>query len=175
MKTNVQDFSLAPVALTEPLLEQLYQLVRRAYEMYRQTPYTFGAVTQSHEQLRRRMHKDGTLVLGAFDGMQLIGSISLLPYSAALDKFFVEDGTDVCLEQFVVSPSHQRRGIGHALMSEAEEIAAQCGAVRLLLDTPAEASHLRRFYEAHGYSSIGQFQPFTTPQRNVVYRKGLHD
>ena len=162
-----------PLILTEPALRELHELVKLAYSMYQGERYTFSAVEQSLQWTRKRAHRTGTVVLGINQEKALVGTLSLLPYSAAKHNAYVELATDVCLEQFAVHPNYQRRGMGRKLMDVAEDLIRRSLGRRVFLDTPSEASHLRRFYESLRYHDVGAYQPFGDGQENTIYCKEL--
>jgi ribosomal protein S18 acetylase RimI-like enzyme len=88
------------------------------------------------------------IVLGAFDGERLVGTVSLLldlppnqPHRAEIAKMMTRIG-------------HRGRGVATALMGAAERIAIERGRTLLVLDTAVEdgASGL---YEALGFTLTG--------------------
>lgn len=177
MKTHCSgDFPktlVKPMILTDAALRELHTLVHLAYAQYESEAYTFGAVTQSFQLTKKRAHRTGTVVLGMFCNETLAGTLSVLPYSAAKHNHYVEDGQDVSVEQFAVHPDFQRSGIGTLLMTVAEDLVRMFSGRRMFLDTPKEAGRLRSFYQRQGYSEIGEYQPFESGQKNIIYMKLL--
>lgn len=163
--------TVAPVVLTDKALAQMHQVVRAAYCRYTGTPYKFRATEQTLNQTVRRALVPGTVVLGAFRQHTLIGTISLLSFEAAQKNPYVSEEGDVCLEQFAIPPEHQDTGIGFMLMRKAEEAATLSSATRIFLDTPSEASHLIRYYTRSGYKVYGDYEAFSTGQRNTIFSK----
>ena len=93
------------------------------------------------------------IILGAFDGVTLIGTVTLLldlppnqPHRAEIAKMMTR-------------PSHRGRGIASALMRRAEELARQHGRTLLVLDTAADegASGL---YERLGFTFAGEIPDY---------------
>ena len=93
------------------------------------------------------------IVLGAWDGGDLVGTLTLLiamppnqPHRAELAKMMVR-------------PSHRGRGIASALVRVAEQFAADRGRWLLVLDTATDegASGL---YERLGYIRVGEIPDF---------------
>ena len=93
------------------------------------------------------------IILGAFDGESLIGTVTLLldlppnqPHRAEIAKMMTR-------------PSHRHRGIASALLREAERLAVQRKRTLLVLDTATidGASHL---YERHGYTFAGEIPDY---------------
>jgi ribosomal protein S18 acetylase RimI-like enzyme len=88
------------------------------------------------------------VVLGAFDGERLIGTVTLLldlppnqPHRAEIAKMMTRI-------------SHRGRGVAPALMGAAERIATERGRTLLVLDTAVEDG-ASRLYEALGFTLTG--------------------
>ena len=88
------------------------------------------------------------IVLGAFDGERLIGTVTLLldlppnqPHRAEIAKMMTR-------------VSHRGRGVAKALMRAAESIAVARGRTLLVLDTAVEGG-AAKLYEALGFSLTG--------------------
>jgi GNAT superfamily N-acetyltransferase len=60
-------------------------------------------------------------------------------------------GETIEVDLLCVHPDHQRRGIGRALLAEAERIGREGGFTRLELHTAAMFDHLLRLYVSAGY------------------------
>ena len=92
--------------------------------------------------------REERIVLGAFDGEELIGTVTLLldlppnqPHRAEIAKMMTR-------------VSHRGRGVATALMHAAERMAAERGRTLLVLDTAVEDG-ASRLYEAPGFSLTG--------------------
>jgi hypothetical protein len=88
------------------------------------------------------------VVLGAFDGDDLVGTVTLLlnlppnqPHRAEIAKMMTR-------------PSHRHRGIATALLRAAEDIALARGRTLLVLDTAADGG-ASRLYERLGFMLAG--------------------
>lgn len=97
--------------------------------------------------------RDARIVLGAWDGDLLVGTVTLLlefppnqPHRAEIAKMMTR-------------ASHRRRGIARDLLREAERLALAKGRTHLMLDTASEdgASAL---YESLGYRFAGEIPDF---------------
>ena len=93
------------------------------------------------------------IVLGAFDGSVLAGTVTLLldcppnqPHRAEIAKMMTR-------------PSHRNRGIASALLREAEHLAVQRKRTLLVLDT-ATIDGASRLYERHGYTFAGEIPDY---------------
>ena len=92
-------------------------------------------------------------VLGAFDGDTLVGTVTLhcdcppnQPHRGEIAKM-------------MTAVSHRRRGVGSALLREAEQIARQQGRTLLVLDTAVDEG-ATGFYEKLGYTLAGMIPDF---------------
>jgi ribosomal protein S18 acetylase RimI-like enzyme len=141
-----------------------------------------GSVSFMHplEPERARAFWDGALaaadrreriILGAFDGDVLAGTVTLLldcppnqPHRAEVAKMMTR-------------PSHRGRGIASALMHELEELAVQHGRTLLVLDT-ATIDGASRLYERHGFTLAGEIPnyaltPFGALTGTKIYWKRI--
>jgi predicted GNAT family N-acyltransferase len=87
-------------------------------------------------------HDDGALHLVALDGARVVGACRL-----------IDDGGGTKFGRLVVAPDARGRGIGNALLAEAERRARALGRDRMTLDAQAAAIGL---YERAGYTPRGE-------------------
>jgi GNAT superfamily N-acetyltransferase len=97
--------------------------------------------------------RDARIILGAWDGEVLAGTVTLLldwppnqPHRAEIAKLMTR-------------PSHRGRGVAAALMRAAEAMAVQRGRTLLVLDTATEGGASGR-YERLGWSLAGEIPDF---------------
>ena len=93
------------------------------------------------------------VILGAFDGDLLAGTVTLLldcppnqPHRAEIAKMMTR-------------PSYRNRGIASALLREAERLAVQRKRTLLVLDT-ATIDGASRLYERHGFTFAGEIPDY---------------
>ena len=93
------------------------------------------------------------MILGAFDGELLAGTVTLLldcppnqPHRAEIAKMMTR-------------PSHRKRGIASALLREAERLAVEQKRTLLVLDT-ATIDGASRLYERHGFTFAGEIPDY---------------
>ena len=93
------------------------------------------------------------IVLGAFDGNDLAGTVTLLldcppnqPHRAEIAKMMTR-------------PSHRNRGIASTLLREAERLAVEHRRTLLVLDT-ATVDGASRLYERHGFTFAGEIPDY---------------
>ena len=93
------------------------------------------------------------LVLGAWDGELLVGTVTLLLDSPPNQPHRAE------IAKMMTRPSHRGRGIASTLMRTAEDLARQHGRTLLVLDTAADegASGL---YERLGFTLTGEIPDY---------------
>ena len=93
------------------------------------------------------------ILLGAFDGEELVGTVSLIldmppnqPHRAEIAKMMTH-------------PKHRGRGAASALMREAEHLASLRGRTLLTLDTASEDG-ASSFYERLGFTFAGEIPDY---------------
>jgi ribosomal protein S18 acetylase RimI-like enzyme len=93
------------------------------------------------------------VVLGAFEGDTLLGTVTLL-------LAFPENQPHRCeIAKMMTHPEHRNRGVASLLLQEAERLAAEQGKTLIVLDT-AEDGGAAAFYEKHGYTHGGTLPDF---------------
>ena len=134
-------------------------------------PLAQGTAENFWRQSLASADRNERIVLGAFDGENLIGTVTLLldlppnqPHRAEIAKMMTRIG-------------HRGRGVARALMHEAERMAAARGRSMLVLDTAVEdgASGL---YEKMGFQLTGvipdyAFKPHGSLTGTMIYWKRI--
>jgi GNAT superfamily N-acetyltransferase len=83
---------------------------------------------------------------------------------------------NVWLAWFAVDPDHQGQGLGYRLLSEVENLAAERGFSKLLVETYAHGDFdkARRFYERNNFEQAGQINDYLPDgSAMVVYAKHI--
>ncbi|SHM82699.1 hypothetical protein SAMN05444266_111190 [Chitinophaga jiangningensis] len=93
------------------------------------------------------------VVLGAFDGAKLIGTVTLILNSPPNQPHRAE------VAKMMVRVAYRGQGIARALMDAAEAIALQKNRTLITLDT-AEDEGAAGFYEALGFQKVGVIPDF---------------
>jgi len=70
------------------------------------------------------------------------------------------EGEHAHVGMFAVRPTLQSRGLGSALLAEAERIARECGAQRVRMTVIEQRTELLAWYTRRGYQQTGQTEPF---------------
>ncbi|MGH9184268.1 MAG: GNAT family N-acetyltransferase [Acidimicrobiales bacterium] len=80
---------------------------------------------------------------------------------------------DCVIENVAVSPRHQGRGLGSAMLERAEARAQRSGHTVIRLYTHEKMTENRRFYRSRGYV---EYQPARRAEDELVhFRKHVHD
>ncbi len=117
-------------------------------------------------------HDQGArVILGALEDDQLIGTVTLLLDLPPNQPHRTE------IAKMMTRPTHRGRGIGRALMREAERIARQRGRTLLTLDT-ADEDGAAPFYEKLGFIRAGlipgyALKPYGGLCGTIIYWKRL--
>jgi len=113
---------------------------------------------------------DGLLVLAAFEGSRLVGSVQLAPARKRNARHRAE------VQKLLVLRECRSRGVGEALMQAIEDEARRLGRWLLVLDTATSAAE--RLYRRLGYQRAGAIPEFAESpaggfDATVLYYKRL--
>ena len=134
-------------------------------------PLTREAAAAFWRDSLARVASGGRVVLGAWEGRELIGTVTLLldmppnqPHRAEIAKLMTR-------------VSHRGRGIARSLMLEAERIAVTRGRALLVLDTAVEEG-AAGLYERLGYQYVGvipgyALKPHGGLTGTIIYYKAI--
>lgn len=155
----------------EDSVEELTNLLHRAYAPLAQAGFRFHASWQDADVTRRRADEGECWVL-ELDG-RIVGCGTLrLPGSDKGTPWYEQPGVAV-VGQFAVEPSLQRRGLGTALLVHLERRARAVGAEHVALDTAEGATHLVDYYGRLGYGFVEHAQWDLANYRSVVLSKPI--
>jgi GNAT superfamily N-acetyltransferase len=99
---------------------------------------------------RMRSYPDYTLHVAEHGGT-VVGSLALL----IMDNLGHVGAPSAVVEDVVVDPAYQRRGVGRAMLAYAIDIARDRGCYKLALSSNAKRAHAHAFYEALGFRRHG--------------------
>jgi len=153
-------------------IEHLTELLHRAFAPLGKRGMNYSAVDQSSSETARRI-STGLCAVATFDGT-IVGTVMVErgPDPASESAYYRR--SDVAsAHQLGVEPSHQRRGIGTALMRWAESWAARSGYAEIAVDTAEPATELISFYTRMGYRHIEYAQWQGKRYRSVILSKPL--
>lgn len=148
----MQGIKLSPISDTPPiraaLCDMLIEAVAHGALVSFMHPLAYDEADAFWRESLAEAAKDRRVVLGAFDGDALVGTFTLVlncppnqPHRADLAKL-------------IIRRTHRNRGIGKALMQEAERIAIERGKTLLVLDTAVDGG-ASPMYEGIGYQLAG--------------------
>lgn len=156
----------------EDSLEDLTNLLHRAYQSLADRGMRYFASHQTVEDTRRRIDR-GECFVAELNG-QIIGTITW--YCGPSDKpdppLYAQPGI-ASFGQFAVDSQFQRRGIGRQLLNQVENEARRRGCTKLALDTSERATHLIDWYIRLGFQHAGFAQWGETNYRSVLMSKLL--
>ena len=148
----------------------LTAMLHRAYGALAQQSMRFLASHQDDATTRERVDCGETIV-AVLDG-RIVGTITVRRPGSFDDAYYAR--ADVAsFEQLAVDPEHQRRGIGRALMDEAETLARSWGMRELAIDTSERAPELIAMYERRGYRVVGELGRDIVNYRSILLSKTL--
>lgn len=154
-------------------VEELTELLHRAYKILADMGFRFFATHQTPEQTQERIDS-GECYVGIHDG-RVIGTVTFYPpprpESSGSEWYRRPDVSH--FGQFAVEPSLQRSGVGSRLMDFVEDLARERGIAEIALDTAEGAHHLRDYYGRRGYRFIEYVQWDVTNYRSVVMSKNV--
>ena len=113
---------IRPIAETDSI-EELTDLLHRAYKVLADMGFRFFATHQTPEQTRSRISR-GECYVGVMDGA-IVATVTFYPPprdSAHLPEWYRRHDVSY-FGQFAVEPSLQRGGIGGCMMDHVEELA----------------------------------------------------
>lgn len=163
---------IRPIAETDSI-EELTDLLHRAYKVLADMGFRFFATHQTPEQTRSRISR-GECYVGVIDGA-IVATVTFYPPprdSADLPSWYRRPDVSY-FGQFAVEPSLQRSGIGGCMMDYVEELARVRGLSEIGLDTAEGAAHLRDYYTRRGYRFIQYQQWNEVNYRSVILSKNI--
>ena len=122
--------------------------------------------------VRGDLAADLQVIFVGLEGGAIVGSAQLALETRANGRHRAE------VQKVMVRPSHRRRGIAVAMMTELEKRAAARGVRLLFLDTSEGYGGARALYDVLGYVYVGgipdyALDPDGTPAKNAIYYKML--
>ena len=170
--THIKGVTLRPLAVDE-LAHALPDLARLRTAVFRDWPYLYdGDEAYEADYLATFAAAPGAVVVGAFDGLRMVGAATACPLARA-DAAFAEPfraaGRDPCdwfyFGESVLEPAYRGRGIGVAFFKAREAAAREAGFARTCfcaVERPPD--HPRRpdghvpldgFWRRRGYAPLG--------------------
>ena len=158
------------INLPEDSLEELTDLLHRAYAALGEAGFRYYATHQTPEETRERCER-GYSYVALIDG-RIVGTITL--YDRHTDDVPWYSRPDVgYFGQFGVEPELQGKGIGRRMLRMIEERARELGLRELALDTAEGAHHLVEWYGREGYRIVAHHSWNVTNYRSVIMSRTL--
>jgi GNAT superfamily N-acetyltransferase len=157
----------------EDSLTTMTELLHSAYARLGAMGFNYTAVDQTAEVTRQRVVGGDCIV--AFDGYQMIGTITLYRPGRLKGSSWYQRPEVAVVGQFGVRPDFQGRGIGSSLLREAEALGNSIGAAELALDTSEGADQLIAWYERKGFRFIEYAQWNGKKYRSVIMSKKIQN
>jgi GNAT superfamily N-acetyltransferase len=152
MATSMADIRELDGPAAERHLDELGALLLDAHAanmaLGQRAPLTLDGARAAWRGLAARLEPDERILLGAFDGDLLVGSVVLARADAVNGRHRAQ------VQRLAVRATHRRGGIGRALLEAAAERARAIGVTLLLLSTHA-GTDSDRFYAALGWTRYG--------------------
>jgi ribosomal protein S18 acetylase RimI-like enzyme len=106
------------------------------------------------DEISALVSADGSMILLALDNDVIVATVHL-------QRVANEESVAAFLGMFAVEPTGQARGIGKAMMAEAEaRVHLEWGAEKMLMDVITVRTELIAFYERRGYRMSGKVSKF---------------
>lgn len=157
--------------------EAMTALLHRAYRPLAAAGMRFLASWQDAGVTRSRATGVGKWTLVACRGPgtagEVVGCITIRNATCDNPCEHYRRAGAMIMGQFAVEPSLQRSGLGSRLLSKAEALAVELGAVELLLDTSEHAAELIAFYTRRRYEPVGHTRWESVNYRSIVMRRSL--
>ncbi len=152
-------------------IEELTELLHRAYKYLADRGMKFLATHQDVETTRRRV-KAGDCFVAEIDGA-VIATITFYRPGVHIPCDYYQRPQVCHVGQLAVEPTLQKQGIANALMDHVEAHGRALGFDEIALDTAETAEHLIDWYTRRGYEFVEYQQWDVTNYRSVIMRKRL--
>ncbi|AFZ67953.1 GNAT family N-acetyltransferase [Deinococcus peraridilitoris] len=150
--TKITSLSASP-EIREMLIEMLIEVVAAGGSVSFMHPLDREEAGAFWENALAAAARNERIILGAWDGDRLVGTVTLLldcppnqPHRAEIAKMMTR-------------LSHRGRGVATALLKAAESVAVQYGRTLLVLDTASDGG-ASRLYERLGFSLTGEIPDY---------------
>jgi GNAT superfamily N-acetyltransferase len=168
----VTAFSIRPLRADDSM-DELTALVHRAFARLGRMGLHCTGVAQTLQTTAARARPGACFV--ALHGGRLAATMTLETPGPRRACTWYRRSEVASLHQFAVDPSEQGRGLGTRMLRFAERWVAAQHYSELALDTPATASHLLAFYEAHGFRRVDELRKPDKDYASVVLSKRVAD
>ena len=168
---NNKEYSIRLFDESRDSVEELTELLHRAYKRLADMGLNFIATFQSVEYTRNYFKKGECYILESNN--KLLGTVFYYTsmWDDAPEIFKMSDS--VLIGKFAVEPELQNKGLGSKLMDFVEEHAIKNNKKRVVLDTSEKALHLIDYYNKRGYNYVHHWQWPDVNYKSVILSKDL--
>lgn len=132
--------------IREMIVEDIPQLEK----LYRQFWDEKSSVETMNQRFNHLLANQSHIFLSAMENNQLIGSVM----GVICEELYGDCKPFLVLENMIVSKNHRNQGVGKALVSELERIAANRNCSQVIFVTERSRIDAVKFYESIGYNSL---------------------
>ncbi|MFJ6616521.1 GNAT family N-acetyltransferase [Kitasatospora sp. NPDC091335] len=150
--------------------EELTRLLRRAYSEHAAAGRVFFASYQSIEDTATRVGRGECWL--ALHETEPVGTVTVAAPHEVPEGYPAPAGAG-SFWQLAVDPGFRGTGLGHRLLTLAEERIVALGSTVAVIDTSAEAIELVGWYRRRGYVPVGTWHWDVTNYQSVVLLKNL--
>ncbi len=118
-------------------------------KLYRQFWGEESSIETMNKQFEKLLKNESHIFLGAIENNKLIGSVM----GVICGELYGDCKPFLVLENMIVDKNYRNRGVGKALVSELEKIAANRDCSQVIFVTERNRVDAVKFYESTGYSS----------------------
>ena len=142
--------------IRDMLVDDIPQLEK----LYRQFWGEESSIETMNKQFEKLLKSESHIFLSAIENNKLIGSVM----GVICGELYGDCKPFLVLENMIVDKNYRNRGVGKALVSELEKIAANRDCSQVIFVTERNRIDAVKFYESAGYSS----------QTHVGFKKKLN-
>jgi GNAT superfamily N-acetyltransferase len=150
-------------------IDELTDLLHRAYARLGEMGLNFTAVDQSPEVTARRI-AHGTCFVAVLDD-HLVGTLTVNPPYAESVCHYYRRPDVAAVHQLAVAPELQGTGIGARLLDAAECWGRHADYRELAIDTAEPAVHLLEYYRRRGFEAVDRVRWPGKTYESIVLRK----
>ena len=118
-------------------------------KLYRQFWGEESSIETMNKQFEKLLKNESHIFLVAIENNKLIGSVM----GVICGELYGDCKPFLVLENMIVDKNYRNRGVGKALVSELEKIAANRNCSQVIFVTESNRVDAVKFYESAGYSS----------------------
>lgn len=116
-------------------------------QLYRQFWNEESCEETMHKQFNKFQKNNSHILISAVEDNELIGSVM----GIICEELYGDCRPFLILENMIVDENYRNKGVGKALISELEKIAAKRNCTQVILVTESNRTSACKFYESAGY------------------------